>query len=183
MALQNSLLQKIRANPYYTPERSIRWFQDKIRSTFGAGHITSDRMFKSEHANLSTNVGIGDLCLFVYDAKYKDKLPYWDRFPLVFPFDMDKEHFTGLNLHYLPPMMRVRLMDAILQAGSKAYQWQTLKQTSSFPGTKQAVKKYLKSQVRSRFIILPREDWTTAILLPTENFEKASSASVWSKAR
>ena len=51
----------------------------------------------------------------------KEELPYYDRFPLVFPFKrgftrqraIESGSFLGLNLHYLHPRLRARLMDAL----------------------------------------------------------------------
>ena len=42
---------------------------------------------------------IGRMYFFYYDAKNKDKLPQWDRFPLVLPIERYGNGFLGLNLH------------------------------------------------------------------------------------
>jgi hypothetical protein len=41
------------------------------------------------------------------------QLPYWDRLPLIFPIEIYPDGFLGINLHYLPPMYRAKLMDAL----------------------------------------------------------------------
>ena len=41
------------------------------------------------------------------------------------------------------------------------------------------IRKYLSSQMRSNFILIPPEDWLSAALLPTERFVKASTAKIW----
>ena len=49
--------------------------------------------------------GIGDMFIFQYDPKYKDKpsiLPYYDRYPVIIMFDTGLTGFLGLNFHYLP---------------------------------------------------------------------------------
>src|SRR4051812_30598339 len=56
---------------------------------------------------------IGTMIMYFYDAKLKDVLPYWDQFPLVFPIEIYDDGFLGINLHYLPPMLRAKLMDAL----------------------------------------------------------------------
>jgi hypothetical protein len=53
---------------------------------------------------------------FFYEAKNKDDpdvLPYWDRFPLIFPIDIKGDRLLSMNLHYLPPFHRAKLMDAL----------------------------------------------------------------------
>ena len=49
-----------------------------------------------------------------YDAKHKATLPYYDGFPLILMLGPAKGGFMGLNLHYLPPVVRARLLDAVL---------------------------------------------------------------------
>ena len=44
---------------------------------------------------------IGRLNMFLYDPKYKDKLPYYDVFPLVLPIQRYSDGFLGINFHYL----------------------------------------------------------------------------------
>lgn len=182
--IANSLLQKIRNNPNYSPERSTRWFQDKIREVYGSGFINSDRMFRSEAIHVQKGFGIGDLIFFVYDAKTKDKLPYWDKFPLVFPFSQGEGSFTGLNLHYLSPMLRIALMQELMKINNNAgASWEVLKRSSKSRLIAPCVKQYLLNHVRSRYIVIPQEMWATAVLLPTDNFQKASNNTVWAKSR
>lgn len=58
---------------------------------------------------------IGRMYMFFYDPKHKQKLPYYDTFPLVFPIEFKSDGFLGINMHYLPHMLRAKLMDAIYQ--------------------------------------------------------------------
>ena len=51
--------------------------------------------------------------MFIYDPKHKDTLPFYDTFPLVFPIEIYSDSFLGINLHYLPPVLRAKLMDAL----------------------------------------------------------------------
>ena len=57
-----------------------------------------------------TKVDIGSMYLFRYDAKFKDKLPYFDAFPLCLPFEPTNNGFWGINLHYLPYLLRVKIV-------------------------------------------------------------------------
>ena len=52
--------------------------------------------------------------MFIYDPKLKDKLPYYDTFPLVLPVEQYKDGFLGINLHYLSIPMRMRLLDRLM---------------------------------------------------------------------
>ena len=56
---------------------------------------------------------MGNMYLFSYDPKHKETLPYYDRFPLIFPINKAKGGFLGINMHYLPPILRAKLMDQL----------------------------------------------------------------------
>ena len=62
---------------------------------------------------LTNRISPGNMYLFAYDPKTKEDLPYYDRFPLVFPFRKVQDGFYGINMHYLPPLLRAKLMDAL----------------------------------------------------------------------
>lgn len=131
---------------------------------------------------------IGHLFLFEYDAKTKQKLPYWDRYPIVFPFGFDKDGFIGLNMHYLPPQLRARLMDAFYNiTNNKKLDESTrlrlnyglLKSSSQMKWFKPCVKKYLYSNMKTRLINIPANEWEIALFLPLQRFQKASTSKVW----
>ena len=48
---------------------------------------------------------------------------------------------------------------------------------------KPTLKRYLNSNVRSRFRKLEEEDFMTAIMLPVQRFRKSSASKVWSDSR
>ena len=52
--------------------------------------------------------------MFFYDPKTKDTLPYYDTFPLVVVVGPAEKGFYGLNLHYLPPILRAKMLDALM---------------------------------------------------------------------
>ena len=51
--------------------------------------------------------------MFIYAPKFGKKLPYYDTFPLVLPIESYNDGFLGLNLHYLPIPLRIRLLDEL----------------------------------------------------------------------
>lgn len=150
------------------------------------GNINRDKFFQGA---LTTNTVMpGRMYMFSYDAKTKDTLPYWDAFPLIFPVSSFPGGFAGLNLHYLPPLLRARLMDALYTiANNKNYDdttrlkisYQTLRGASNLSYFKPCYKNYLYSQCRSKFIYIEPKEWDVALMLPTQNFKKATAAQVW----
>jgi len=61
----------------------------------------------------------GKLYLYAYDAKNKDTLPVWDKFPLILCLGSKVAKngnllFYGLNLHYVPPRVRQEFLEIML---------------------------------------------------------------------
>jgi hypothetical protein len=127
--------------------------------------------------------------LFQYDAKHKETLPYWDKFPLVFPFSYESDGFMGLNLHYLPHAMRASLMSNLMERTSPnrhqdlKLSYQILNAYSSLRYFKPCVKRYLYSHVKSQFLYITPEEWPIAIFLPLQRFQKASDGKVYADSR
>ena len=89
----------------------LEWFRNRVRDV-----RSNTGTFLESGTATDTLTGdqlMGGMYMFVYDAKYQDTLPYWDRFPLVIVTDLTKNGFQGLNLHYLSPRDRVKLLDGL----------------------------------------------------------------------
>jgi len=131
------------------------------------------------------------LYLFRYDPKHKDTLPYYDTMPLVLPFAWAPGGFLGINLHYLPYGMRFKLMSALLElvtdvtdSKSRArVSWQILNNASRYPGVSACVKHYLGTQIRSKFLNIPNDQWVAASMMPLEQFKGSSKEHVFAQSR
>lgn len=130
--------------------------------------------------------------MFFYDPKLKDTLPFYDSFPLVIVIGPAEGGFLGLNLHYLPPVLRAKLLDGLLEtANNKLYtddtrfniSYSMLKRAARLKYYKPCVKKYLNKHVRSRFARVPAPEWEIATFLPTADWQKSSSRQVYSDSR
>jgi len=87
-----------------------KWFSTQ---TTGVKRVEPRTVVQRSADALVNKILIGRMYLFMYDAATKDKLPYFDRFPLIFPFRIIPGGFYGINMHYLPYMLRARLMDSL----------------------------------------------------------------------
>lgn len=131
------------------------------------------------------------MIMFFYDAKHKETLPYWDQFPLIFPIEMYDDGFLGINLHYLPPLLRAKLMNALYTVAvtkkdkilKLKISYQILASAMNFSPFKPCVKRYLKGHIKSRFFYVEPTEWDMALFLPTQRFVGASDAKVWSDSR
>ena len=168
-------------------KKSWAWFENNVRNA--AAGMSAQKFLGDNHAVAVKTVSPGSMIQYFYDPKTKDKLPYYDTFPLLLPFDVDGIHFSGINMHYLHPVTRAMLLqtlmkfvddDSLSHNAKLNITWKTLKGVSMFPDVKHSVKKYLFSQVKSNFIQIPPNEWEYVIWLPLEKFKKASAETVWS---
>lgn len=186
--LQNALSKGITQTD---TKESIDWFRKNVRRTA----VDPSRVMREERDNLVnswTNTAIGKMYMVYYDPKHKKTLPYYDRFPLIIPIEKYKDGILGLNLHYLPPFLRAKLLDSLYEVISNdKYNEKTkfeisyglLKGASKYREFKPCIKRYLGNHFRSRFVRIPSAEWTPAVFLPVEQFEKASRSAVWSDSR
>ena len=130
---------------------------------------------------------VGKMCLFVYNAKHKDSLPYFDRFPLVLMMESTPDGFTGLNLHYLHPLARAAFLDKLLALDNGPLsdttklklKYSFLKKAATLSEFAPCYKRYLTDHVQSRISVVLGSDFPVACFLPTENFSGASKDKVW----
>jgi len=168
--------------------KSVNWYQEQVKSLRG---LTPNKLMQNS-PELVTQVLPGRMYFFVYDAKHKDTLPYWDKFPLVLPFKKVPDGFLGINLHYLPYMVRFKLLGALhvlavdktmSESNRLRLSWQLLESSTKFSPVKACVKHYLNSHVHSRFLLIKYPDWVTASQLPVERFVGANKTEVWKDSR
>ena len=168
-------------------DEAIQWFRKNVRKTA----VDPSRVMREEKDNLVnswTNTAVGKMYMVYYDPKHKKTLPYYDRFPLIIPIERYKDGILGMNLHYLPPILRAKLLDALYDVASNdrydettkfKVSYSILNSASKFGEFKPCIKRYLGNHFRSRFIKIPPAKWTPAVFLPVEQFEKSSKMNVW----
>ena len=154
--------------------------------------LTPQKVLNGNPEQLVTKIIPGHLYMFVYDPKTKDTLPYYDRFPLVFPFRKTPDGFIGLNMHYLPYPLRITLLDNLLTFASNQrfdettrlkYSWALIDGMSKYAAAKPCVKQYLVGHVRTQFRQVESNNWATAMLLPVERFVGASKQEIWADSK
>ena len=174
-------------------KKAIDWFKSIVKDTQRAAFpATTGRKEIMSDRNIGVRTGkpiIGKLYLFQYSAKWKDILPYWDMWPLIFPFDYAANGFYGINLHYLPPNARAALMIRLIKAQGKGGNMNEnfkLKLSydiiTKFKPAIPCIKRYLFSQVQGKGLYgIGGEDWSYAAALPLQKFQKESEKYVWTQ--
>jgi len=159
-----SKLRKSGKEPY-------QWYRNRIKEL---GTPSQSQLIRD--GKITGRVNFGALNMFIYDPKLKNKLPYYDTFPLVLPIEKYRDGFLGINFHYLPYALRAQLLSRLDPNAN----YSALKNVRL---VKPTLKRYLNSNVRSRFRKLEEEDFMTAIMLPVQRFKKSSASKVWSESR
>lgn len=129
---------------------------------------------------------------FRYRAKWAEKLPFWDAYPLIFVTDIYEDGWLGINLHYLPPHTRALLMDRLMvKTTNKNYDDTTklvisygiLNEAKRLNAFRPCVKRYLADYVpsRTRIIEIPPKYWDMVMFLPTASWQKAPQDTVWAE--
>lgn len=165
------------------------WFREKVRQAGASAKmkaVTPNQLLRRQPDD---NILLGKMFFYKYDPKFAKKLPYWDMYPLVFPFERAPGGFYGLNLHYIPPRDRAVLMDNLNQYASNNKYDKTTRLELSYRLLKRygravpCVKRYLGDRIVSQTVRIDADEWEVAIFLPVERFQKASKGEVWADSR
>lgn len=167
-------------------QQSVAWLKSKVAAV-RAGARTANPITKERNRFVS-KIQRGHMYCYYYDAKLKDVLPYWDKFPLIIALELYDDGFLGINLHYLPLIYRVafleKLMDrAVLDSNGGVERmkisYDILNAAKRYKEFRPCLKKYLYSHVQSQVLRIEPEEFDVAAMLPLYQFQKATPRKVW----
>ena len=164
--------------------KSTQWYKDKIKEFGKPGALDLIRDGKRNNKPF-----YGKLNMFFYNPKFKKQLPYYDTFPLVLPLERYNDGFLGINLHYLPIPLRIKLLDRLVDYSNNSQFDESTRLVVDYSKLKKiklikpTIHKYLASQVQSQFRRIDADEFTVATLLPVQRFKKATAKEVWSDSR
>ena len=167
------------------------WFRKKAQQMRRVNRMD---LLQDDQVKLANrqNPLIGSMNMFFYDPKTKDTLPFYDRFPLAIIVGPAEKGFYGLNLHYLPPILRAKMLDALLDiTNNKKYDettrfqmsYKMLQSSSKLRYFKPCFKHYLTAHVKSRLARVQAPELEIATFLPTASWEKSSATNVYRESR
>ena len=166
-------------------ERSARWYQAAVRK-YASGINTFQEAENSDLGKVATQLEVGKMYMFAYDPMTKETLPYWDNLPLVVICDPLPTGFSGINLHYLSPLLRANLLDRLMPSVDKLdsdsklrSNWSFVRNFSRFPETRKSTKRYLTQQIRGQMIEINPRHWKSAVFLPVQQFQGASATKIY----
>lgn len=168
--------------------KSMLWLQEKARSINTRSNNATSFIREDGHTLLNKgNEGVGKMYMYFYDAKHKDTLPYYDQVPCIFVLERYRSSFLGLNMHYLAYRERALLLDALLELENNAripenkrlrVSYEIIKAFSRSELAQPCIKKYLYSQIRSRFIRVPVDEWHIVAMLPYQQFRDGTGKAI-----
>lgn len=148
-------------SPGKAKQKSEEWIHSQM------SNIKSHRVAKPEP---------GKIYMFGYSAKYKDTLPYWDKYPLIICIGLSGKHMLGLNLHYIPPKLRQEYLEGLLKyLSNKIFSnnsrlridWSKVKDLRY---SRHMIKMYLSENVRMGMQEVKPSEWVNVIYLRTQKF-------------
>jgi hypothetical protein len=172
------VIDAAKGKPYSTD-----WYQNKIKEFGQPGRLDLIRDGKQNSSPFGKSLN-----MFVYGPKFRKTLPYYDTFPLVLPLEKYKDGFLGINFHYLPIPLRMKLLDRMLDFGGDTFDENTTLEVNyqavkAIRLVKPTIHRYLAGYTKSQFRRIDADEFTIATLLPVQKFKKASADSVWSDSR
>lgn len=181
-----SFKEKMRYLNKQKARQAIRWLFNKYGRKIARAGVPEEAF----NLRINGDTFIGGMFIYGYDPKWKDKLPWYDTLPVVIPISILKDgRILGLNLHYLPPMLRAQLLDILVdykrRAGTpRAYMqlsYQMLKGIASHRLIAPCIHSYLPSHITTNIARIDDEYWEQVCMLPLQQFQKASAEQVWRK--
>ena len=164
--------------------KSTEWYKDKIKEFGEPGAMNLLRDGKR-----NTKPFYGKLNMFFYDPKHKKILPYYDTFPLVLPIETYPDGFLGINMHYLPIPLRIKLLDTLVDYSNNTKFDETTRivadysQLKKYKLIKPTLHRYLAGHTKSQFRRIDADEFTIATLLPVQRFKKEGASRVWKDSR
>ncbi|HAI56779.1 MAG TPA: hypothetical protein DCM04_02500 [Saprospirales bacterium] len=180
-------LQAFRAGVQPRSDESQKWFRNKLKNI---GQVNRQKLLRDSALQRVSRPRMGDMYMFFYDPKHKETLPYYDTFPLIIMVEKAPGGFYGLNMHYLPPVLRAKLFDGLAKSDERydentrfRARYRLLQSVRKLKYFKPCFKHYLTKHVEGRISKVEAPEWEIALFMPTQRFKKATATQVYADSR
>ena len=192
--MADSLFQKLQFQAFRggippRTEESREWFRDKLKNM---RTVNRQALIRDSQLVRTTRPRMGEMLMFFYDPKNKETLPYYDTFPLVIMVEKAPGGFYGLNLHNLPPALRAKFFDALMETMTNnrydettrfKARYRILKSVRKLRFFEPCFKHYLTQHIKSRISKVEAPEWEIALFMPTQRFKKQRVTAVYKDSR
>jgi hypothetical protein len=147
----------------------------KIAKSMGWLQSTLAKVLSMKKA--AGGVKVGKMYTFAYEPLGSDRLPYWDRFPLVVVLEIRKETIIGLNVHYIPMKDRIKVFKTLIANAStsglnaRSEMTRALDDIKKIKNSEYMIKQYHHQGLRSNIFEIPGNEWGQAVTLPYANWK------------
>lgn len=187
-----SLLEKLdKESPSELRRRSkdsLTWFRNRV----GKLKTGARDLYSYSDLQKTDRYATGRMYTYFYNPKHAKTLPYYDTFPCTIIIDMNQTGFTGLNLHYLPPRMRISFLDELFKYTNNAEfdettrleaSWDLLNSITRLRPAHACVKRYLTPNIVGQALLIEPQYWDIIAFLPTAQWNKANALDVYRETR
>ena len=157
-------------------DESLAWFRGNLRRI----RLRVDEVARTQGETVQpSEMRMGEMFMYVYDAKYKETLPWYDKFPLVILLEKNPTGFLGLNLHYIAPRFRAKFLDKLYEyetdrglEDEKRFMitYELLRSVTDLKYGIPCLKKYLWGHIDSRIQRIDPDHWDVVSMLPLQRF-------------
>lgn len=180
-SFRKSIRDKIANEGAAVNNKSAKWFTETLKKGIRGHNVSKPQP--------------GKIYAYIYDAKHKDTLDYWDKYPLVIYLGLGKHNLMyGLNLHYIPPKARQQFLEELLKQYASTptitnstklkIDWSKVK---GFHGADQMIKAYIPGNIKGPLVEIKPADWANVTLLPLQQFmskgKRFSAQKVWAASK
>lgn len=176
--------------------RNQKWFKE----------LYIDRTEEPPEPYTRKRMEVGKAYSFTYDAKYKDKLDFWDVMPHlciqlgVVPSAGGKGYNSlAINFSYIPPQIRMAVLDKIVETFNRVidsnrrriekYQTNSLsevplyykiaKQILKGSGFEFAIRSYIYNRIQTQPRVITYDDWWRVATFPTRFVKKMTIRQIY----
>lgn len=176
--------------------RNQKWFE----------RIYIDRVEESVEPYVKPAMEVGKAYSFTYDAKYKDKLDFWDVLPhlMICIGHVEKAkgggyNSLGINFSYIPPQVRLKVLDKIVKTFNsiidsnrhriERYQVNSLselpihykvaKEILKGSGFEFAIRSYIYTRIQTKPRIITYDDWWRVATFPSKYVKKMTIRQIY----
>ena len=169
-------------------QKSLNWFRNAVSKNWR--DIRTARMFRDRNLWRSpVECSIGKCYFYEYKAETVD---FYDKYPLAFIINKyeknGQQYITALNMHWLPPALRMATFTAMLKLRTeKRYrsatrmklEWKVLSKLSQHEAFEHCVKSYRADRFKSVLVEIPAPAWELVLFLPLQRWSMNSNSEAW----
>jgi len=169
---------------------AVQWFRESLNEIRKnkVGKPTDYESLSKDKSRNAVRKLRGQVLLFRYKPS-NSKIKFYDRYPVVIVLEITGNHIIGLNLHYVPPLDRIKLilmMNALLfdqkeqnlqKTRLKIFSLLNKKIFAKYMGT--AVNKYTVKNIVGKPKLTNPKEWSYLAFLPV--FKGISPSKLYSE--